>query len=405
MQRIIFYLAVAAACTGCLNKQGQTVQEASAKTELSVDDQLISRSFTRAEAQLLRACDSLPEANAFPRSLTEDGALLAVSSGNWVSGFFPGSLWQLYQYKQDGQIKDQAIRWTEALEKEQFNTSTHDVGFILNCSFGNAYLATGNEQYKNILVQGAKSLLTRYNENVGSLKSWDWSDEWKFPVIADNMMNLELLFRATEYTGDSLYYNIAKTHALTTLKNHFREDNGSFHVVDYDPETGEVLEKVTHQGLNDSSTWARGEAWLLYGYTMCYRETGEEAFKSQAEKIATFVMENPAMPSDKIPYWDYNLESLEGQPRDASAAAINASALVELAKLVPEKRATYLAYAIDILTSLSSEKYLADKHAAHVFVLEHSTGNKPNDSEVDVPLAYADYYYLEALNRLSSLKQ
>jgi uncharacterized protein YyaL (SSP411 family) len=239
---------------------------------------------------------------------------------------------------------------------------------------------------------------------VGAIRSWDHSkDKWDFPVIIDNMMNLELLFWASRQTGDPQYYNIAVKHAETTLANHFRADYSSYHVVDYDTLTGKVLKKTTHQGYSDASAWSRGQAWGLYGYTMCYRETGIVSFRYQAEKIANFILQNPNLPEDKIPYWDFGAPANLQTPRDVSAATVTASALLELAKLVPSKKDNYLQAAETILKNLQKD-YLSKQGTNKGFLLGHSTGSFPQNSEVDTPIIYADYYYLEALVRQKNFK-
>jgi unsaturated chondroitin disaccharide hydrolase len=339
---------------------------------------------------------------AFPRSTNPNGTLNTVPSQDWTSGFYAGNLWQVYEYTKDPFWKQQAERWTAGLEKEKMNTATHDLGFMLYCSFGNGYRLTKNPAYKEVLLQGAKSLSTRFNPKTGCIKSWD-KVKWGFPVIIDNMMNLELLFWATKMTGDSSFYKIAVTHALTTMKNHYRPDNSSYHVVDYDPQTGKVLAKVTHQGFSDESAWARGQAWGLYGYTMTYRETKDKRFLEQAQKIADFLISHPNLPKDKVPYWDFNDTDLAHASRDASAAAITSSALLELSKYAGKKGTTYKQMATQILESLSTPAYLAKEGSNNHFLLMHSTGHRPHKSEVDVPLIYADYYYIEGLRRYQQM--
>jgi unsaturated chondroitin disaccharide hydrolase len=341
---------------------------------------------------------------SLPRSYNQlNNTLRKVPSKDWVSGFFAGNNWFLYQLTGNDSYKTKAIAWTAFIEKEKFNDKTHDMGFKINCSFGNAYKFDKKKAYKNIIIQSAKTLLTRYNKKVASLRSWDHGS-WEFPVIIDNMMNLELLFLATELSGDSIYYNVAHQHALTTLKNHFRKDLSSYHVVNYDTITGKVIAKETHQGFSDESSWARGQAWGLYGFTMCYRETDNVLFKIQAEKIAKFIMSHPQLPKDKIPYWDYNAPDIPNAPRDASAAAITASALYELRDYSTDSKA-YTTFADAIISSLSSEKYIIEKHSKYPFILNHSTGNMPKNGEVDVPISYADYYYLEALIRKEKINK
>jgi unsaturated chondroitin disaccharide hydrolase len=331
-----------------------------------------------------------------PRTV-EDGKLKMVKSNDWTSGFFAGELWFFYQYTKDKKWLGLARAYTEKLTKEQFNKGTHDLGFIIYCSFGNGYRLTKDTAYRSVIIQAAKSLYTRFNPTAGVIKSWDHNnDKWKYPVIIDNMMNLELLFDATRLTGDSSFYKIAVSHANTTIKNHFRPDFSSWHVLDYDTETGKVLQKVTAQGYSDDSDWARGQAWALYGFTMCYRETKNAAYLKQANAIAHFILTNKAIPADGVPYWDYKDPQIPNVSRDASAAAITASALMELAKYSPNKN--YKEQGEKILYSLQ-KSYTNNPGENKGFILNHSTGHRPAKSEVDVPINYADYYYLEALLR------
>jgi hypothetical protein len=272
------------------------------------------------------------------------------------------------------------------------------MGFKMYCSYGTGYRVTSDPAYKEVLIQSAKTLSTRFNPVVGCIRSWDHhKEQWGFPVIIDNMMNLELLFAATRFSGDSSFYKIAVSHANTTMANHFRSDYSSYHVVDYDTATGKVVKKNTHQGYADESAWSRGQAWGLYGYTMCYRETGDPVYLQQAEHIAAFILHHPNLPKDKVPYWDFNAPDIPNEPRDASAAAVMASALYELSRYSSHKK-EYLTVANTILQSLTAN-YRSAIGGNKGFLLLHSTGSKPSNSEVDVPLNYADYYYLEALLR------
>jgi len=334
-----------------------------------------------------------------PRSLDEEGRIMLVSGGDWCSGFYPGCLWQMYELTGETSWETLARAYTGKLEQQQWNTSDHDIGFRMMCSYGNGYRLTGDSTYRQILIRSARSLITRYNDTVGCIRSWDWNqDVWKFPVIIDNMMNLELLFLATRETGDSLFHRIALRHARTTMQHHFRPDHSSWHVVDFDPGTGAVRMRVTHQGYSDESAWARGQAWGLYGFTMTYRFTEDPEFLDRAEKIASFILGHPNLPEDHVPYWDYDAPGIPDEPRDASAAAITASALLELSGYSPEGD-RYRDAALKILESLSSPAYLSARGENKGFLLDHSTGNRPGNSEVDVPIIYADYYFLEALKR------
>ena len=278
------------------------------------------------------------------------------------------------------------------------------MGFKIYCSFGNGYRLTKDPHYKEVIIQSAKTLSTRFNAKAGVIRSWDHNkDKWDYPVIIDNMMNLELLFEATKLTGDSAFYKIAVSHANKTMENHFRADYSSWHVVDYDTATGKVIKKTTHQGYSNESAWARGQAWGLYGYVMCYRETGNKIYLQQAQHIASFILNNPNMPKDLVPYWDFDAPNIPNEPRDASAAAITASALYELSTYVSNNK-TYKQSANKIIRSLTNN-YRSPIGENKGFILLHSTGSKPSNSEVDVPISYADYYYLEALLRKKKLRQ
>jgi hypothetical protein len=335
-----------------------------------------------------------------PRSTnSKDGSLLTSGTSWWTSGFYPGTNWYLYEYTKDPAFKEEALKRMALVKKEQYNTHTHDLGFMMYCPFGNAWRITKDTAYKAVLLTSAKSLITRFNPTVGCIKSWDHGD-WKFPVIIDNMMNLELLNWATRESGDKQFAAIARTHANTTMQHHFRPDYSSYHVVAYDPANGAVVRRQTHQGAADSSAWSRGQAWALYGYTMMYRDTKDKAYMMQARHIADFILRNPNMPSDLVPYWDYDAPGIPDAPRDASAAAVAASALLELSRYTDKadgKR--YWNAAEKMLNSLCSPAYLAKEGENNDFILMHSVGSLPGKSEVDVPLTYADYYFVEALLR------
>lgn len=382
-------------------------------------DKTISRSFDRAAQQYATQLKEVPQPTAYPRTLDKNGKLVTTRLNDWTEGFYPGNLWYIYEYTQQEVWKQEAIRWTEALEPLKKQKAHHDIGFLIYCSFGNAYRIAPNETYKQIIVEAANSLCTRFSPTTGCIESWNYrkswngKDEWFYPVIIDNMMNLELLYFASKVTGDPRYAQIATTHATTTAREQFREDYSNYHVVNYDPETGKVLHKQTCQGFSDNSAWARGQAWAIYGYTMTYRETKEPAFLKMAQQTAEFWLSHPNLPKDKVPYWDFNAGQ-EGYvpdwdydaarfkeiPRDASAAAITASALLELCQYVDKKTGKrYYKAAVETLESLASPAYLAEAGTNGNFLLKHSVGSIPHNNEIDVPLVYADYYFLEALLR------
>jgi rhamnogalacturonyl hydrolase YesR len=338
----------------------------------------------------------------FPRSMTvKTGEIKKVPSKDWTSGFFVGNLWQIYNLTADSKYKERAQQWIPLLEKEKFNGGTHDMGFKIYCSFGKGYEINQSEEYKKVIIKSAQTLCTRFNKKIGSIKSWDNREKWQFPVIIDNMMNLELLFEASKLTGDNSFKQIAIQHANTTLKNHFRKDNSCYHVVGYDTITGKVKSKNTHQGYSDESSWARGQAWAVYGFTMSYRYTKDKNYLKQAEATAQFFINHKNMPQDGIPYWDFNVPTIPNTTRDASAAAIMASALIELYSIT--KKDVYLKYSNKVINVLSSDKYVLNESVNGPFILDHSTGDWSKRAELDEPIVYADYYFLEALIRKKAL--
>ncbi|MFC0773085.1 glycoside hydrolase family 88 protein [Terrimonas alba] len=378
-------------CTGCAQniKMAKVFADAEKQTEIMLQE--IPKASNAGSDQFS------------PRTLHNGGQLRLVASRDWTSGFFPGVLWFLNEYTGEEQWRSQARAFTAKMEREKTNGGTHDMGFKIYCSYGTGYRLTKDPAYRDIIIQSAKTLSTRFRSITGTIRSWDHSgDKWAYPVIIDNMMNLELLFAATQLTGDSSFYKIAVSHANTTMKNHFRPDYSSYHVVEYDTLTGKVVKKNTHQGYAHESAWSRGQAWGLYGYTMCYRFTRDVKYLEQAEKIAAFMLNHPNMPKDLVPYWDYNAPNIPNEERDASAAAVLASGLYELS-LYSKKSKYYKTTADKIVASLTNN-YRSPVGESKGFILLHSTGSKPGKSEVDTPLNYADYYYLEALLRSKKLK-
>ena len=340
----------------------------------------------------------------FPKTwFPQTGQYEWSGSGWWCSGFYPGSLLFLFEQTRDTGLYHEALRMLQLLRKEQFNTTTHDLGFMMLCSYGNANRVAPDTAYNRVLLTSARSLSTRFNPVTGCIKSWDSKNPGDFLVIIDNMMNLELLFRATRQSGDSSFYNIAITHANTTMKNHFRRDNSSYHVLNYSVNDGSVKEKRTAQGYSNESAWGRGQAWGLYGYVATYRETGDKTYLDRATGIADFILNH--LPADKIPYWDFDAPDIPNALRDASAAAIIASALLELQSYDNKNKNSYVKTAETILKNLASANYRATPGSNGGFILMHGVGHKPNNTEVDVPLTYADYYFIEALIRYKKLIQ
>lgn len=390
---ISFVLLCLLACASCSTQSHEESME-----------QLIERGLqTATEQSLLMAKELESQEGMLPRTY-EDGKLKTAKYHSWISGFFPGVLWQLYENNGDEQLKKYAELFTERVEPAKKMTNTHDLGFMLYCSFGQGYRLTGNKHYLDVIEEGTHSLLTRWNPKLKVMKSWDENERWQFPVIIDNMMNLEMLCFMTRQFADSIYMNIAETHANTTIENHFREDYSTYHVVSYDTITGLPHAKHTAQGDAHESAWSRGQSWGLYGYTMMYRETGNPAYLKQALAIANFLVNHPRLPEDKIPYWDYDAPEIPNAERDASAGAIMASALIELSQLDPSENASkWLEVAEQQLRSLSSKEYMAEIGEQCGFIIKHGVGHLRAGGEVDVPLSYGDYYYIEALLRYKKL--
>ncbi len=380
----------------------------------------IDDSISFAEGQLYTVSNHKIPADRIPRTLNNEGKLVSTNIYNWTSGFFPGNLWLMYKLTGDSIWSKQAKKWTEKLAPIQHWSGHHDVGFMINCSYGQGFHIGGQESYRQVVINAANSLSKRYDERVKAIESWDYRKawdgvtEWHYPVIIDNMMNLELLFEAHQLSGNERFKDIAVNHANTTLKHHYREDYSCYHVVDYDTISGVPLDKATCQGFTDDSAWSRGQAWGLYGYTMCYRYVKDDAYLNMAGHIADYWLNHPELPEDGVPYWDFNAkdinrhpewsyrpEQFRNIPRDASAAAITASALIELSTFVTDKSKAekYYDAAVKILKNLNVA-YRANKEEDPFFILAHSVGSIPHGTEIDVPLVYADYYYLEALSRL-----
>ncbi len=339
--------------------------------------------------------------DTFPRYF-QNGELKLADTHWWCSGFFPGVCWYTYKLSGDESMKEMALRQTSKILDVSLLSGDHDLGFEVMPSSGEAWKETGDSLYLKTVRDAAEQLAGRFSPVAGVIKSWN-NPHFTYPVIIDNMMNLELLTYASRLFGVPEWKEIAITHARTTIKNHFREDNSCYHLVDYNPEDGSIIRKQTVQGYADESAWSRGQAWALYGFTMMFRETGEEEFLAQAEKVAAFLL--PRLEGRPVPPWDFDAPEESIGQDDASAGAIMASAFFELSGLTRDaglaKR--YRAQALETLKALCGEKYLATEGEVGGFLLKHSTGHYPKGSEVDVSLTYADYYFMEALWRYKNL--
>lgn len=396
-------LMVLCSALGICTVQGQS-------SDLKLSKEFIQQNLNDAARQIKVLANEIPN-EKFPKTFENNKEVFSSSSW-WCSGFYPGTLWYLYEGTQDRGLLQKVEEKLPYLEKEKYNIGTHDLGFMLFCSFGNGLRLTGDSvKYKDVLVTGAASLASRFNETTKTIRSWDHKP-WHYPVIIDNMMNLEFLTQVSKMTGNKRYYDLAVTHAETTLRNHFRKDYSSYHVIDYDVNTGKVIAKKTHQGAFDESAWSRGQGWALYGYTMMYRETKKKEFLNQARHIAKYILNHPNLTQDLIPYWDFDKDKIDQfskmyakkDLREVSAAALYASALLELAQYTVGKESTlYLTKAETMLTNLSKAPYKAEYGKNGGYLLQHRLGAIPLNSEIDVPLTYADYYYVEALIRYKRL--
>ena len=355
-------------------------------------DALTRRVFSVAASQA-RDMDARLGEGETPRTLENDGTLINDGIGWWCSGFYPGSLWYIWQYGQDPEIQALAEKHTARLDTLIRRKTDHDIGFQINCSYGNGLSV--HPEYDAYMFQCAEKLAARYDPCPSVIKSWD-NPKWEYPVIIDNMMNLELLMEEARRHDDDELKEVAYSHAMTTIQNHFREDYSTFHLVNYSPEDGHVIGRQTVQGYADDSAWARGQAWAIYGYTMVYQYTHEKRYLDWAEKVTDAYLS--ALPdSTRIPYWDFSRDDF----RAASAAAIVASALVNLSELSGKK--AYLDEAKTMLENLSKPPYISGKEKPS-FIM-HSVGNMPAGTEIDYSINYADYYYLEALLRLIEIQE
>ena len=347
---------------------------------------------------LVKLSNSISEIpiNNYPIRTKGVGEWELTSPAEWTSGFFAGCLWNAYQLSNDTSWIPDAKNFTEGLEEQKFNTGTHDLGFMILNSFGNGYKILNDDEYKGVVLQAANSLATRYNPIVGCIQSWNG----EFQVIIDNMMNLELLFWASKNGGGGDLYNMAVSHSNKTIENHVREDGSSFHVVVYNEQTGEVIEKRTAQGYSANSTWARGQAWGIYGFTMCYRETQDINFLNAAVKMADYFIDH--LPADFVPYWDFNLPiDHDKKYKDASAAAIALSGLLEMSNYVADG-SKYSEAANKIINSLLNNYLSIGTNSSGIILHCAYNVNSTNPYDWDASVIWGDYYFLEGLKRFSN---
>jgi len=326
-----------------------------------------------------------------------------IGPTNWEGGFYPGALWQMFEHTGDPAWQARAAAWTAGLTNRQFDTTTHDLGFIVGNSFGQGMQLASDAAYLDVVLNAARSLSSRFDPDGGAIRSWNGGN---FQVIIDSLMNLELLFLAAKHGGTTAsgggpdeLYNIAVSHAGRVLANHLRPDGSTYHVVDYSAATGAVLSKYTHQGKSSESTWARGQAWAVYGFTMVYRETRDERFLVVARRAADYFLAH--LPDDFVPMADFQSPYSDLAHKDSSAAAIAASGLIELSQLETDARRSqrYRSGAANMLDSLTSSTYLSTD-SKNAGLLLHGARTYPGENRTYM---FGDYYFLEAMRRFAAL--
>ena len=395
-------LEIAAAARGGFGM----ILEPAAETKEQILKARMPQIFKRAAAQFEILDAAVKDDTQFPRSWTK-GVLKTEPAIGWTTGFFPGSLWYVYNYTKDPKFRTLAEKWTERLDSARHFTKNHDMGFMFYCSYGNGIRYGGHgDDYKSAILDASAALATRWDEKMSLIRSWDEPVFMQFPVIIDSMMNLEMLEYAAKTTGDANYDRIARLHANKLDKTHFRADESAYHVTDWNPKIGKIWARYAWQGADVEGAWARGQGWSIYGYTMMFRETGDTNYLARAVKSAEWIVHAPNLPADKIPYWDYHASDIPDAPRDASAAAVMACGFLELARYVDEaKSREYRNFALDMLLALSSDEYLCEVGECGGFLLKHSTGHLPENTEIDASINYADYYFLEALTRIQEYSE
>lgn len=343
--------------------------------------------------------------NRFPNSIDYKNELTTKDASDWTSGFFAGSLWLLYENSADSFFLKEAQKYTLLTEHLQYKTNSHDIGFIIYSAYGNGYRLTHNNEYKNVIISASKTMIKPFNPRVGGIRCSDFNHERsQCPILIDNIVTLEMLLFSAENTNDTTFLPIAISQTDLTTKWLVRSNRSCYNVVSFDSITGVPHAWQAQQGYSPESVWARGQSWALYGYTMMYRLTKKPRYLKIAQEIANYLISQPNMPKDCIPYWDFESPNIPNEMRDASSAAIMASALIELSTFVSlpiQKK--YLDTAEKQIRTLTSDKYLSKVDTNGNFILKHSVGNYPNNNQIDVPLLFADYYYIEALIRLKKI--
>ena len=383
----------------------QTREELLAHKE--IDEGMLKAAYDKAAELIKTATAEFTE--KFPPSASVNHFYQSGSNYEWTPGFWTGEVWLAYE-----KTGDEALKKTAEIEvqdfyrriKEKDGVNHHDMGFLYCPSCVAAYKLTGNETGKEAAIMAADNLMTRFHEKGQFFQAWGTlGDENNYRLIIDCLLNMPLLFWAGEVTGDGEYAKKAEAHIKTAMKNIIREDHSTYHTFFFDVNTGEPKKGVTHQGYRDGSAWARGQAWGVYGTALGYRYTKEEKYIDAFRTVTEYFLSH--LPEDLVPYWDFEFTDGSDQPRDSSAAVIAACGMLEMSKyLSEEKAAYYTGLARRLLYALVTKCAVTDPAQSNGLLL-HGTYAKsspyntcPNNG-VDECVIWGDYFYMEALTRLS----
>ncbi|WP_206109225.1 glycoside hydrolase family 88 protein [Paenibacillus sp. HB172176] len=358
-------------------------------------EQTMNRLSEKVEAMIGQIGDKTPHVAG------QDGKYDSTRDNWWTSGFWPGLLWLMHDVTGKEVFKKVAWGWDAKLEKcfsEYPVELHHDVGFQFLPTAVIKYELTGDQEGLRIGLEAANYLAGRFNPVGNFIRAWNGSNAIGWAII-DCLMNIPLLFWASRTTNDPRYKHIAMKHADTFLKHAIRDDGSVCHILSFNPETGEFIEPIGGQGLSGTSAWSRGNSWALHGLAIAFRCTGEERYLQAAKRVAHYFI--AALPEDHVPYWDFRVESLEGEPRDTSAGAIAASGLIELSQLTPASESRIYRSASERILYSLSENYATWDQPNHEAILIEGTGHKPANSNVNVSLIYGDYYFAEGFAKLS----
>jgi len=396
----VYWILIVVLCAGlaCSSETPEKTEVPVRKAEKNIP---VDEIFTYAQKQLARSVELVGDADKYPFYAKDDGTWETMDSSWWSSGFFAGCLWLMYENTGDDIWKQHAEKWTTSMEKEQYVKADADIGYRIINSYGNAYRVTGDESYRKVLIESAKSLASRYSSKIGLVKAYDM-DQWKYPILIDHMMNVELMFIGTNVGGDPQWKEQAEQHGLNTIRTCIREDGSSVQVVDLDPNTGEVLSHDTLCGLSGDSAWSRGHGEGIYGMAIAYRETKNTAFVDAFKTLVDYYIAN--MPADYVPFWDFSDPNIPNTIRDSSAASMTADGLLEMCALLPDgpDKEKYFELAGNILESLCANYLTTGTNRPGI--LDNASFQGPEVMGADTSLIFGDYNFLSALKKYKALK-